>query len=91
MVVNSHGEITLGLVLTDNVLVKKVLDFLRARKSLETERRGCGRLGLSRLHLGEEFMSLFDAIVTNQRITFPTEEIGRLLTAKRAMFFSCHN
>ena len=60
VVVHGHGEASLGLLLTNHVVVQDVVDLPRARKRLRLDRRG-GRDGL----LVDDLVTEVDAFIAD--------------------------
>ena len=67
VVVNGHGHITLGVVLTDDVLVEEILDLGRLEQLLHLERRsGCAAAALrSHVVLDDDPVAVFDTFVAD--------------------------
>ena len=64
MVVDRHGKITLGSVLSDDILVQKILDLSRFQQVFAAERSG-GLPADGHLAVDKDLMAVFDALVAD--------------------------
>ena len=94
MVVHRHREVTLCLVLTDDVLVEKSLDFRRLGQVRQVQSLHFGVLCLVLIHLLNHLMPRLYAVLTYICPVLALEHLRHGATAERAdsLFFllCCH-